>query len=197
MTSTAITSSTLLYQGWGSLTQHVFHYRRVDGATEEMSREVYDRGHAASVLLHNPSSDTVILVRQFRPAPMVNGDDPYMLEACAGILEGDEPEQCVRREALEEAGVVVKDLKFVAAAYGNPAGLTEVVSMFVGSYGEDDRSAGGGLAHEGEDIEVVEVPFQTAFDMIASGDIVDMKTIILLQHMMIERMRATLHAKRD
>jgi nudix-type nucleoside diphosphatase (YffH/AdpP family) len=153
-----------------------------------MSREVYDRGSAGAVLLHNPDKDAVILVRQFRPPPMVNGHFPFLLEVCAGVLDGDSPEDCVRREAKEEAGVVVCELRAVCAAYGNPAALTEVVTLFIGTYVDHDRSSGGGLADEGEDIEVVELAVDEAYAMIAAGEIVDMKTIILLQALMIEQM---------
>ena len=184
----AVLSAELLCKAWGTLTEYTFRYRRPGGDVAEMSREVYDRGHAAAVLLHNLDRDTVVLVRQFRPPALLNGADPYILEACAGVLDGDLPEDCVRREALEEAGIVVGDLRLISAAYGNPAALTEVVSMYIGTFTDLGRTAGGGLADEGEDIEVVEVPFHTAFEMVASGAIVDMKTIILLQALKIERL---------
>ena len=183
----AILSSKLLCKAWGTLTEHTFRYRRPDGSNAEISREVYDRGQAAAVLLHNLERDTVVLVRQFRPPPLINGSNPYILEACAGILDGDPPEECARREALEEAGIVVDDLRLVSASYGNPAALTEVVSMYIGTFTDIGRTAGGGLVHEGEDIEVIEMPFEAAFSMVASGEIVDMKTVILLQAMKIER----------
>lgn len=183
----AILSAQTLCRAWGTLTEYSFRYRRPDGGTAEISREVYDRGHAAAVLLHNVERDSVVLVRQFRPPALINGIYPYILEACAGVLDGDLPEECARREAFEEAGIVVGELRLVSAAYGNPAALTEVVSMFIGTFTDAGRTAGGGLVHEGEDIEVVELPFNTAFSMIASGEIVDMKTIILLQALRIER----------
>jgi GDP-mannose pyrophosphatase NudK len=184
----AIVASKKLCQAWGTLTEYHLRYRRPDGEIAEMSREVYDRGHAGAVLLHHRQRDTVVLVRQFRPPPMINGQMPYLLEACAGVLDGDEPEECVRREAFEEAGIIVGELRPVAAAYGNPAALTEVVTMFIANFEDEGRTTGGGLAHEGEDIEVVEVPFETAFAMIGSGEIIDMKTIIMLQALKIERL---------
>ncbi|MBD9491398.1 NUDIX domain-containing protein [Ensifer sp. ENS11] len=182
-----ILSSELLVKSWGSLTEYNFQYSKLSGELAEISREVYDRGHAAAVLLHNPISDMVVLVRQFRPPAMVNGSDPFLLEVCAGVLEGDAPETCARKEALEEAGVVVNDLRFVVSAYGLPAAVTEVLSLFIGTYDDSVRRSGGGLPDEGEDIEVIELPFQTAFQMISSGEIVDLKTIVLLQHLMLER----------
>ncbi len=190
--SGATISAKLLYEGWGLLTQYEFRYRKPNGSFDQMSREVYDRGQSGAVLLYNQQRGTVVLVKQFRPTPMVNGDDPYLLEACAGLLESHEPEVCVRREAIEEAGIVVQDLALVSAAYSNPAALTEVVNMFVGTFDDEGRTAGGGLDHEGEHIEVVELPFDDAYGLIASGGIVDMKTIILLQHLKIVRMREEL-----
>ncbi len=182
-----ILSSKPLVKAWGSLTEYVLEYRKANGDIAHINREVYDRGHAAAVLLHNLERDTVVLVKQLRPPPLINGADPYLLEACAGALDGDTPEGCVRREAIEEAGIVVQDLTRVCAAYGNAAAMTEIVTLFIGSFTDEGRTAGGGLAQEGEDIEVVELPFVRAFELIASGGIVDMKTIILLQAMMIER----------
>jgi nudix-type nucleoside diphosphatase (YffH/AdpP family) len=107
--SVQIVSSKLLCRAWGTLTEYVFRFRRLDGQIAEVSRELYDRGSASSVLLHNPTKDTVVLVRQFRPAPMVNRQNPFLLEVCAGVLDGDDPEQCARREAIEEAGIYVND----------------------------------------------------------------------------------------
>lgn len=183
-----ILSSMTLCEAWGRLTEYRFRYTRIDGTSAEMSREVYDRGHASAVLLFDSDRDSVVLVRQFRPPPMVNGQHPYLLEACAGVLGDDSPEQCAMREAVEEAGIRIKVLQPVAAAYGNPAALTEIVYLYVGLFDNRDRTAGGGLPEEGEDIEVVEMPFADAFAKIANGEIVDMKTIILLQKLMIDRL---------
>lgn len=188
--SETILTSDVLFQGWGTLTQYEFGYSRPGGELDRMSREVYDRGQSGAVLLYNSERDTVVLVKQFRPTPMVNGDDPYLLEACAGLLDDDKPEVCARREAVEEAGISVRDLTLVSSAYSNPAALTEVVTMFLGTFDDSGRTAGGGLAHEGEHIEVVELSFDTAYELIASGGIVDMKTIILLQHLKIQQLKA-------
>jgi GDP-mannose pyrophosphatase NudK len=183
-----ILSSTLLVQRFGTLTEYELMYTKPNGEPAEMSREVYDRGHAAGVLLHDPARDTVVLVRQFRPPPLVNGQSAYLLEVCAGILDGDDPEVCARREALEETGFEIENLRFVCQAYSNPAALTEVLHLYFADYqGSAPKQAGGGLAEEGEDIEVVEMPFGEAYSLIGSGDIVDMKTIILLQAMMLEK----------
>jgi len=187
----SIISCQTLCKRWGTLTEYRFTYDRRDGSKADISREVYDRGQAAAVLLHDPGNDLVTLVRQFRPPAMVNGNDPFLLEVCAGMLDGDDPEACVRREALEEAGVLVKDLRFVSRAYGHPAAVTERLSMYIGTYDSACRvSKGGGLAQEEEDIEVVELGFRDAYEMIAQGDIVDMKTIILLQALQLENSRS-------
>ncbi|WP_337271186.1 NUDIX domain-containing protein [Oryzifoliimicrobium ureilyticus] len=186
--SEKIISSKRLCEAWGTLTEYSFQYRKPSGDLAEMSREVYDRGHAAAVLLCNQARDTVVLVRQFRPPAMINGEYPYLLEAVAGVLDGDTPEACARKEAFEEAGIRITDLQPVANAYGNPAALTERVAMFTATFEDDGRTKGGGLAEEQEDIEVVEIPFEEAFAMIASGHIIDMKTIMLLQAVKIERL---------
>lgn len=184
-----ILSAKLLCKHRGTLTEYRMQYRRFDGSTGEMSREIYDRGSAASVLLHNPDRDTVVLVRQFRPSPLVNGTKPYLIEACAGALDGDSPDSCAVREAYEETGLRVEGLRRICAAYVNPAALTEVITMFIGFYdGAQPVSQTGGVADEGEDIEVLEMPFDEAYSKIGSGEIVDMKTIILLQALMIERL---------
>lgn len=187
-----ILSAKLLCKHWGTLTEYRMQYRRLDGTTGEMSREIYDRGSAASVLLHNPDRDTVVLVRQFRPSPLVNGTKPYLIEACAGALDGDHPDACAIREAYEETGLRVEGLRMICAAYVNPAALTEVMTMFIGLYnGGEPLPHTGGVAEEGEDIEILEMPFDEAYSKIGSGEIVDMKTIILLQAVMIERLSST------
>lgn len=191
--SEAIISSKVLFEGWGVLTQYGFRYRKPNGESDEMSREVYDRGQSGAVLLYSQKRGTVVLVKQFRPTPLINGDDPYLLEAVAGLLDEDKPEDCVRRESVEEAGITVRNLRLVAAAYSNPAALTEVVTMFIGTFDDTGRTDGGGLVHEGEHIEVVELPFDEAYNLIASGGVVDMKTILLLQHLKIERLQSEAH----
>ncbi|OWZ89759.1 hypothetical protein B9J07_31115 [Sinorhizobium sp. LM21] len=190
MRVTRILASEVVAKAWGTLTQYTFQYSKLSGELTEITREVYDRGHAAAVLLHDPERDMVILVRQFRPPAMVNGSNPFLVEVCAGVLDGDDPATCARKEALEEAGVVVKDIRLITAAYGLPAAVTEVLSLFIGTY-DSKTQQGGGLPDEGEDIEVLELPFQVAFQMISTGEIVDMKTILLLQHLMLERVAVT------
>lgn len=172
----------LLSDEWGTLKQFDFEFRRRSGDWQRQRREVYDHGHAAAVLLVDPGRGTVVLTRQFRLPAHLDGAAGLLIEACAGLLDGDSPEACARKEAEEETGYRLTRLQHLFDAYMSPGSLTERLSFFVGYYDPDDRiSDGGGLAHEGEDIEVLEMPFSTALDMVADGRIVDAKTIMLLQ----------------
>lgn len=183
-----------LAKGWGLLTSTSIDFRRRDGAVQRLVREVYDHGNAAALLLHDPKRDTVLLVRQFRYPPMLNGDQPDLLEVCAGLLDpgDDHPEQAAAREALEETGHAPRAIRHVCDAYMSPGSLTEKVSLFIGNYDETTRRhAGGGIVAEGEDIELVELPMAEALAMIGDGRIVDAKTILLLQHLALEQMRAS------
>jgi nudix-type nucleoside diphosphatase (YffH/AdpP family) len=162
--------------------------QRRDGRIVELERECYTRAIASSVLLHDPVADNVVLVRQFRLGTFLNGDPHLVLETAAGSVEGDDPEESAKREAVEETGYEPTDLRLVCVAYGQPGAVTEKVSLFIGNYRTGTAAtAGGGLEDEGEDIEVVELPFREALAMIASGEIFDMKTIILLQALALER----------
>lgn len=188
--SVKIVSTRLLAQNWGSLTEATIDYRRRDGSVQRLTREIYDHGSAAAVLLHDPRRDTVLLVRQFRLPPQLNGDDPYLLEACAGLLDGEAPEVAAAREALEETGHAPRQLRHVADMYGSPGSVTEKTTLFIGHYDETTRRhAGGGIEAEGEEIELVELSFVDALAMIGDGRIVDGKTIILLQHLALEKLR--------
>jgi nudix-type nucleoside diphosphatase (YffH/AdpP family) len=183
-----ILSVETLSEDWGRLTRTSMDYRRADGTVQRFSREVYDHGSAAAVLLFNPATETVLLVRQFRYPVLLNGDEPDMLETAAGLLDGEDPLIAVQREALEETGHEPRDLVFVCDAYMSPGSLTEKVSLYVGHYDETTRRhAGGGLEAEGEEIELVELPLEEAFAMIGDGRITDAKTIILLQHLALSR----------
>lgn len=178
-----IVSEQVLSHDWGRLTRYEIDYRRADGHWQRQRREVYDRGHAAAILLVDPLRGTVILTRQFRFPVHLNGDDPGLIEACAGLLDGLGPEACARKEAEEESGYRVGRVVHLFDIYMSPGSVNEKLSFFMGRYDPGSRvSAGGGLAHEGEDIEVLELPLAEAIGMIASGAIVDAKTVILLQH---------------
>jgi nudix-type nucleoside diphosphatase (YffH/AdpP family) len=164
------------------LREYEFDYRRGDGSWQRQDREVFDRGHAAAVLPIDRTRGTVILVRQFRLPAWLAGHRETLIEVIAGALDGDAPEVCARREAMEEAGVEVSDLVRVFHCFMSPGAVTERMHLFVAAYSSASRTAnGGGLADEGEDIEVLELPLTRALEMVASGEICDAKTIMLLQ----------------
>jgi nudix-type nucleoside diphosphatase (YffH/AdpP family) len=166
-----------------TLTKVTLDYTRRDGRTERLVREVNDHGMAAAVLAIDPRRRTVLLVKQMRIAAYLAGHEQAVIEVCAGLLDGDDALTCVEKEAREELGYRLHDIAFVCDAFMSPGALTERVALFVGHYAPSDKlSDGGGLHHEGEDIEVIEIAFDAAHAKIASGEIVDAKTIILLQH---------------
>lgn len=167
----------------------VVEQRRADGRVERLDREVHDHGHAATVLLVDPDRGSVVLVRQFRPGAFIGGHpDGFLLEAAAGLLDGDSPEEAVSREAMEETGYAVRDVRHLFDVYASPGTLTERIGCFVARVDAGRKDGrGGGVEGEGEDIEVVELPIDDACAMIAAGGIVDAKTIILLQWLMLNR----------
>src|SRR6202046_751894 len=174
----------VLSDDWYTLKKTTFDYRRRDGRWQRQSREIYDRGNGAVVLLFNVDRNTVVLTRQFRFPAYVNGcSDGLLIEACAGLLDGDDPHTCISREAQEETGFVVRTPRKVLEAYMSPGSVTEKLHFFVAEYMPQDRvSTGGGDVAEGEDIEVIEVSVASARQMLASGAIQDGKTIMLLQY---------------
>ena len=160
-----------------------FDYRRGDGEWQTQTREVYDRGNAATLLPYNLAGRAVVLARQFRLPAYVNGHDDLMIEAAAGMLDDASPEDRIRAEAEEEIGYRLHDVKKVFEAFMSPGAVTEKLHFFVAEYDPSMRiSDGGGLVDEGEDIEVLELPIDQALAMIADGRIVDAKTIMLLQY---------------
>lgn len=175
-----------IWDGWSRLTNTTLDYRRRDGSVQRLKREVYDHGNAAAMLLFNPARDTVLLVRQYRYPVEINGDNPDVLEVCAGLLDGEQPEIAAVREALEETGHEPRNIRFVCDVYASPGSVTEMVSLFLGEYDETTfRHEGGGLVEEGEEIELVELKLDDALAMIPDGRIIDAKTVILLQHLSI------------
>jgi len=174
----------LLSDDWYVLKKTTFDYRCRDGRWQRQSRETYDRGNGAVLLLFNADRDTVVLTRQFRFPAYVNGcPDGLLIEACAGLLDGEDPHTCIRREAQEETGFVVRAPRKIFEAYMSPGSVTEKLHFFIAEYEPQDRvSEGGGDAAEGEDIEVIEVPLTSTLHMIANGAIQDGKTIMLLQY---------------
>lgn len=160
-----------------------FDYRRGNGEWQRQKREVFDRGHAATLLPYNLANRTVVLTRQFRLPPYLAGHDDFMIEAAAGMLDDETPEMRIRAEAEEEIGYRLHDVRKVFEAFMSPGSVTEKLHFFVAEYDVAMRIGdGGGLAEEGEDIEVLELSIEAALAMIAEGRIVDAKTIMLLQH---------------
>lgn len=156
---------------------------RSNGEVIRHKREVYDRGNGATVLLYNPKKKNVVLTRQFRIATWVNGNESgQLIEACAGLLDNDEPEVCIRKEAIEETGYEVGEARKIFELYMSPGGVTEIIHFFIAQYSDSQRAnAGGGI--EDEDIEVLELPFEQALSMIKTGEIRDGKTVLLLNYL--------------
>jgi GDP-mannose pyrophosphatase NudK len=179
-----IVQEQLLSDDWFVLKKTSFEYLRRDGSWQLQTRETYDRGNGAVLLLFNAERGCVVLTRQFRFPAYVNGcADGLLIEACAGLLDGDDPHTCIRREAEEETGFRVRAPRKLFEAYMSPGSVTEKLHFFVAEYTEGDRvAAGGGDIAEGEDIEVLELPLQDAMRMVLNGSIQDGKTIMLLQH---------------
>jgi nudix-type nucleoside diphosphatase (YffH/AdpP family) len=182
---------TLLSDSWYVLKKTSFDYLRNDGTWQHQVRETYDRGNGAVLLLFNASRNTVVLTRQFRFPTFVNGNaDGLMVEACAGQLDGDDPETCIRREAMEETGFQIRNPRKLFEAYMSPGSVTEKLHFFAAEYEASDRIAtGGGHEHEGEDIEVLELSLPEALAHIKTGAIQDGKTIMLLQHAALEGLK--------
>ncbi len=174
----------VLSDNWYVLNKLTFNYQKSNGEWEEQEREAYDRGNGATILLYNRVKHSVVLTRQFRMPTYLNGNSTGMLiEACAGLLDKDNAEDCIRKETEEETGYRVSKVRKVFEAYMSPASVTEILYFFVAEYDDNMKvSDGGGLAHEQENIEVLELDFSDALEMIKSGDICDAKTIMLLQY---------------
>ncbi|WP_221394838.1 GDP-mannose pyrophosphatase NudK [Dyadobacter sp. NIV53] len=179
-----VISEEVLSDNWYTLRKFTFDYQNADGKWERQSREAYDRGNGATILLYNPEKQTVILTRQFRLPTYTNGNDTGMLiEACAGLLDKDNAEDCIRRETEEETGYKIKSVKKIFEAYMSPGSVTEILYFFVAEYTDDMKTGeGGGHEEEQENIEVMEVSFAEAVSMVESGEIKDAKTILLIQY---------------
>jgi GDP-mannose pyrophosphatase NudK len=174
----------ILSDNWYTLKKVTYDYLKANGTWQSQTREAYDRGNGACILLYNKDQGTVILIKQFRLPTYINGNDTGMLiEVCAGLLDGDNPGDCVRRESEEESGYKVMDVRKIFEAYMSPGSVTEIVHFFVAEYSKDMRvHEGGGLEHEQEDIEVLELKLDVALEMVNKGEIRDGKTIMLLQY---------------
>jgi nudix-type nucleoside diphosphatase (YffH/AdpP family) len=183
-----VTETKLLSDNWYILNKVTFSYQKENEEVQTHVREVYDRGNGAGILLYNSAKKTVILTRQFRLPTFLNGNKTgMMIEVCAGLLDKDNPEECIIRETEEETGYRIKKVEKVTQTYMSPGAVTEILYLFTGEYDESMKvSEGGGLASEQENIQVLEYTFDEAYAMIESGEIVDAKTIILLQHAKIK-----------
>ncbi len=174
-----------LSDGWFRLEKVTFRQDGIDGA---LDREVYHNGPGVAVLPVDRARQTVLLVRQLRIAAVVNGDAPSLVELCAGMIDGtDAPAEAIAKEAEQELGYRLRGLRQVLALYMSPGASAEKLHLFTADYAPADRiAAGGGLEEEGEQIRVLEVPLQQAWAMIASGQIVDAKTVLMLQHLRLQ-----------
>ncbi|MGL4630073.1 MAG: GDP-mannose pyrophosphatase NudK [Leadbetterella sp.] len=179
-----IQKTEILSDNWYTLRKITFDYLKKDGSWRTQSREAYDRGNGATILLYNKNQKTVILTRQFRLPTFVNGNESGMLiEACAGLLDEDNPEDCIRRETEEETGYKITEVRKIFEAYMSPGSVTEILHFFIAEYSKEMKVGdGGGLDYEEENIEVLEIELEKAIRMIESGEIKDGKTIMLLQY---------------
>lgn len=177
----------VLANNWYVLKKIIFEYRNKQGEWQTQAREAYDRGNGATILLYNKENQTVVLTEQFRMPTYINGNESGMLiEACAGLLDKDNPEDCIRRETEEETGYRIGEVKKVFEAYMSPGSVTEILYFFVAEYSKVMKvNDGGGAEDEQENIEVLEIDFKKAIEMIKTGEIKDGKTIILLQYAQI------------
>jgi GDP-mannose pyrophosphatase NudK len=179
-----ILDNTILSDNWYTLKKVTYEYIKKDGSVQVQTREAYDRGNGATILLYSKHRKTVILTRQFRLPTYINGNPSGMLiETCAGLLDKDNPEDCIRKETEEETGYKVRDVRKVYEAYMSPGSVTEMLYFFIAEYSENMKiNEGGGLEHEQEHIEVLELGIDQAMAMIDNGEIKDGKTIMLLQY---------------
>lgn len=179
-----IINTEVLSDNWYVLKKITYQIAKKDGTIQTQARETYDRGNGAAILLYNTAQKTVILTRQFRLPTYVNGNETgMMIEACAGLLDKDNPEDCIRKESQEETGYKITEIQKVFEAYMSPGSVTEILYFFIAEYNKEMKvSEGGGLEHEQENIEVLELAIDQAMKMVQTGEIKDGKTIMLLQH---------------
>ncbi|WP_425237588.1 GDP-mannose pyrophosphatase NudK [Ulvibacterium sp.] len=177
----------LLSDNWYTLNKFTYEYQKPDGSWETQYREAYDRGNGAAILLYNQKKGTVILTRQFRMPTYVNGNSSgMMIEVCAGLLDGENPEDCIKKEVQEETGYKVDNIRKVFESYMSPGSVTEILYFFIAEYEDGMKvSDGGGVDEETENIEVLEYSFEKALRMMQTGEIKDAKTIMLLQYAQI------------
>jgi GDP-mannose pyrophosphatase NudK len=179
----------ILSSNWYSLKKYDYEILKRDGSWQKQTREVYDRGNGAVIFLYNTHKKTIILTRQFRLPTFVNGNkEGYLIEACAGLLDQDKPEEAIKRETEEETGYRIRDVRKIFEAYMSPGSVSEILYFFIAEYSASMKiHEGGGVAHEQEDIEVIETGFEQALSMIETGEIKDAKTIMLLLYLSIHQ----------
>lgn len=187
-TNVSIEKTEILSDNWYTLKKVTFNIKKQNGETETQSREAYDRGNGAVILLYNTNAKNVILTRQFRLPTYINGNkDGMLIEACAGLLDDNNPEDCIRKETEEETGYKISKIEKIFEAYMSPGSVTEILYFFIAEYSDEMKiNEGGGLEEEGENIEVLELNFDEALSMIDKGEIKDAKTIMLLQHLRLK-----------
>lgn len=187
-TNVSIEKTEILSDNWYTLKKVTFNIKKQNGETETQSREAYDRGNGAVILLYNISLKKVILTRQFRLPTYINGNtDGMLIEACAGLLDDNNPEDCIRKETEEETGYKISKVEKIFEAYMSPGSVTEILYFFIAEYSDEMKiNKGGGLEEEGENIEVLELDFNETLSMIDKGEIKDAKTIMLLQHLRLK-----------
>lgn len=188
MTDIKILNNQILSNNWYVLNKVTYEITHSDGTKHIQNREAYDRGNGAVILLYNVEHRSIVLTKQFRLPTFLNGNPSGMLiEACAGLLDEDNAEDCIKRETEEETGYQVSKVNKVFEAYMSPGSVTEILYFFVAAYDKSMKvHHGGGLAHEEEQIEVIELPFEDALEMIYNGEIKDAKTIMLIQHLRLK-----------
>ena len=184
-----IIKTEILSDNWYTLKKVTYDYQQKNNDWQRQEREAYDRGNGAVILLYNTEKRSVILTRQFRLPTFINGNPSgMMIEACAGLLDKDNPEECIRRETEEETGYKIGALHKIFEAYMSPGSVTEILHFFIAPYEDSMKvNEGGGVSHEQENIEVLELPLDEAMKMIKTGDIKDAKTIMLLQYLLLNR----------
>ncbi len=190
MQNIEILQTDILSSNWHTLKKITYRFTEKDGSEKIHSREAYDRGNGATILLFNKEQQTVILTQQFRLVTYINGNpDGMLIEACAGLLDTDNAEDCIKRETEEETGYQVKEVRKIMEAYMSPGSVTEILYFFVAEYSKAMKiTDGGGIEAEQENIEVLEIPFKQALEMMATGEIKDGKTIMLLQYAQLQQL---------
>jgi nudix-type nucleoside diphosphatase (YffH/AdpP family) len=180
----------VLSDNWYQLNKITFDYLRNDGTWQTQIRESYDRGNGAAVFMYNKQTKNIILIKQFRLPSYLNGNkNGLLIETCAGLLDDDNPETCIKKEILEETGYKINNVSKVFEAYMTPGAVTEQIHYFIAEYTDNMRTdKGGGLISEEEDIEVLEMPFTKAIDLLNKGAIKDAKTMLLIQYAMIHHL---------